>query len=308
MCAVRVYKQCDWSAVRGLVFDMDGTLYRADDELFYRGYAEELALRLRRCEPAVMLAEYERWLRGESLFVGDYLYDFRHRWLVRWGENGPVAALDPRREQPVPAEALARAYRDDAPPSRLLGMGDGWTQLGCAAHCLGLSTRQIVDAYRGFQSRIIADPTRFGIVANSHLAETFALLAQRGYTLALMTMSQGDVVTAVLNALGVRELFHALLEGVRKPEGTPDALRQVSEQCGLALAEWLVVGDNPVNDLAPARELGLPTLLVHRRAERELLDADIQVDTLSEGLELLASNLPPLAERPHVLGSLAPEY
>ncbi|MHB1133019.1 MAG: HAD family hydrolase [Chloroflexota bacterium] len=308
MCAVQVYRQVDWLAVRGLVFDMDGTLYRADDELFYRAYAEQLAIRLKRCGPEAMLKEYDLWLLGESIFSGDYLYDFRHRWLVRWDGDEPVAGLDPRRNQPVSAEALASAYREGAPPSRLLGMGDGWTQLGCAAHCLGLTSRQIVDAYRAFQTEVTADPGAYGIVTNQFLVDTFALLVERGYDLVLMTMSQGEVVAAVLRALGVHGSFHAVLEGVRKPEGTPAALRQASEQCGLALAEWLVVGDNPVNDLGPARQLSLPTVLVHRRADRGDLDTDVQADTLAECLALLSEKLPPLAARARVLGALPPEH
>ncbi|MCL4465520.1 MAG: HAD family hydrolase [Chloroflexi bacterium] len=304
---LRSYRAIPWQRVRGLAFDMDGTLYRADAEVFYRGYVRSLAARLRNGQPLTLLAEYERWLRGDSPFLSEYLYDFRRRWLVRWDDAQPSEGYDPRSGQAVPPEQLAHAYRDGAPPNRLLRMGDGWTQLGCAAHCYGASMKDVIDGYRAFQDDIIADPGACGIAADSLLSRTLRLLSQRGYYLALMTMSQGEVVTAILRALGVGGVFNVLSEGVRKPDGTPAALRSLAEMTGLAVGEWLVVGDNPVNDLAPAKRLGLPTILVHHPSGGEAANTDLYCPALADCLTVLEANLPPLEQHPRILGRLAPE-
>jgi FMN phosphatase YigB (HAD superfamily) len=277
---------------------MDGTLYRADAELFYGGFVRHLAARLKNGRPLTLLAEYERWRRGDSPFLGDYLYDVRRRWLVSWQDSTAVAAYDPRNGRAVDEQTLAWAYRDGPPPSRLIGLGDGWTQLGCAAQCYGASLKDISAAYDSFQEEVIADPPAFGIVADPYLVETLRLLWKRGYLLGLVTMSSGEAVTGKLRALGVADSFHAVLEGVRKPEGSQDALRRLSEMCGTAVANWLVIGDNPLNDLAPARELGLPTILVNQAALHGEMDADVQAGTLGDCLQLLTECLPALAGAP----------
>lgn len=293
--SVRLYRSIDWSAVRGIAFDMDGTLYRADGELFYGGFVRHLAARLKGGRSSTLLAEYERWRRGDSPFLGDFLYDVRRRWLVRWSNAAAVGAYDPRSGREVDELVLVRAYRDGPPPARLIGMGDGWTQLGCAAQCYGASLKDIIAAYNAFQQEVIADPPAFGIVPDILLVETLSLLISRGYVLGLMTMSSGEAVVGKLRAIGVADSFHAVLEGVRKPEGSQDALRHLAQMCGLAVASWLVIGDNPINDLAPARELDLPTILVNQPAPHGEGDADAQADTLADCLLLLADCLPVLA-------------
>lgn len=302
-----MYRAIDWSSVRGIAFDLDGTLYRADGELFYGGFVRHLAARLKNGRPALLLAEYERWRRGDSPFLGDYLYDARRRWLVNWQGSAAVGAFYPYGGRAVDEQVLGRAYRDGSPPARLIRMGDGWTQLGCAAQCYGATLKDIIAAYDAFQEEIIADPSAFGIVADALLAETLRLLRRRGYLIALVTMSSGEAVGGKLRALGVADSFDAIMEGVPKPEGSQDALRRLSEMCCVKVASWLMVGDNPVNDLAPARELGLPTILVNQAAPRAEADTDVQAETLADCLALLTEHLPALAVASATVGGLAPK-
>ena len=119
-------------------------------------------------------------------------------------------------------------------------------------------------------------------------------LRDRGYRLGIIA-NQPLGSEARLAQFGLRDFFDVICasaeEGVSKPD--PEIFRRAISRAGCTPAEAVMIGDRTDNDVAPAKTLGLQTILirqgyggyhvVHTPEE----NPDETVDTLTELLSLL---------------------
>ncbi len=88
---------------------------------------------------------------------------------------------------------------------------------------------------------------------------TLATLRERGLKLGVITNGAGARQRAKIAALGLADLFDAILvsgeEGVRKPDA--EIFDRALARCGVAPHEALFVGDHPVADVRGAHDAGL---------------------------------------------------
>jgi phosphoglycolate phosphatase len=116
--------------------------------------------------------------------------------------------------------------------------------------------------------------------------ETLAALRQQGYRTAICTNKPQRATIAVLEGLGLSELFDGVAGGDRFPVRKPDPghlLGLISELGGRAEASALI-GDNE-NDAAAARAAGIPLVLMrygYARVDPESLAADSLLDHFDE--------------------------
>jgi len=92
---------------------------------------------------------------------------------------------------------------------------------------------------------------------------TLQALAQRGYRLALAANQPapaGDVLAAMAVPFAVIGTSGAW--GVAKPD--PAFFRRLLDELRLPAAAVAYVGDRVDNDIAPAREVGMPSILIRR--------------------------------------------
>jgi putative hydrolase of the HAD superfamily len=78
-----------------------------------------------------------------------------------------------------------------------------------------------------------------------------------GYRLAALTNGNADIVRLGLDAT-FEFALSAFDVGARKP--APDLFQAALRRAGVAPAEMVYVGDDPANDIAPARSLGVHTV------------------------------------------------
>lgn len=104
------------------------------------------------------------------------------------------------------------------------------------------------------------------------------------YPLGLISNFTGNL-ELILMEFGMRSLFDSVTEsfyvGYSKP--APEIFLAALKKQAFPAAECLYVGDNPKNDIIPAKALGLRTALIHRPGEKQECGADYYVETL-EGL------------------------
>ena len=123
--------------------------------------------------------------------------------------------------------------------------------------------------------------------------ETLATLRRQGYRTAICTNKSQRATIAVVEGLGLAELFDGIAGGdrfpVKKPH--PDHLLRLIAELGAEPRASAMIGDNE-NDAAAARAVGLPLVLMrygYSRVDPESLGADALLDHFSE--------LPPALER-----------
>jgi FMN hydrolase / 5-amino-6-(5-phospho-D-ribitylamino)uracil phosphatase len=88
----------------------------------------------------------------------------------------------------------------------------------------------------------------------------------------------------IMAEFGLRPLFHSVTESFYAGAAKPDLsiFRQALATQSCAPGECVYVGDNPVNDIAPAKALGMKAVLIHPPGQRRECGADAYVETLRE--------------------------
>lgn len=114
-------------------------------------------------------------------------------------------------------------------------------------------------------------------------------LAQE-YPLGIISNFTGNL-EIILRDFDLRGFFQHVTEsfyaGASKPE--EKIFLQALGKQGSAPEHCLFVGDNPVNDIAPAKRLGMKTALIHVPGEKRECGADFYLTDLSELASLIRS-------------------
>ena len=124
-------------------------------------------------------------------------------------------------------------------------------------------------------------------------------LSERGYRLGIIA-SQPLGSEKRLARFGLRDYFEVICasaeEGVDKPD--PVLFRRAMTRAGCAPGDAVMIGDRTDNDVAPAKSLGMQTVLIrqgyggHDTIHHEGEIPDVTVDSLAELLPLFPPILP----------------
>lgn len=165
-----------------------------------------------------------------------------------------VRALLAESGRDAPAAAEVRTMIGDG-ARRLVERALAWA--GTPVDDAGLEA-----AYRRFLEIYGAAPCRASRLY-PHVEETLRALAARGVRLGVCTNKPQAPTEAILRTLGVDSLFAAVVGGDAVPRRKPDPahLQAVIDLLSATPTAAVMVGDSR-NDLAPARALGLPCILV----------------------------------------------
>lgn len=172
-------------------------------------------------------------------------------------------------------------------------VGDGARALIRRAHewqGIGLGEAELEALYADFLERYTAAPARLSEVY-AGVPAALEELRGRGVRLGVCTNKPQRPSELLLAALGLRPLLEAVVGGdalpVRKPD--PGHLRATLAALGAAPEEAVMVGDSG-NDLAVARALGVPCVLVsfgYTAVPARELGADRVIDHFLELLPAL---------------------
>jgi len=103
------------------------------------------------------------------------------------------------------------------------------------------------------------------------------------YALSVISNFTGNL-ELIMREFGLRELFGSVTEsyycGFSKPD--PRIFLEALAKHEHRPEECMYVGDNPVNDIAPAKQLGMRVALIHPAGKRRECDADFYVGSLRD--------------------------
>ncbi len=104
----------------------------------------------------------------------------------------------------------------------------------------------------------------------------------RTYPLGIISNFTGNL-ELILEEHGLRPLFHSVTESFYAQSSKPERkiFQLALAKQAHAPAECLYVGDNPVNDIAPAKALGMQAFLIHEKGAKRECGADAYLDDLA---------------------------
>lgn len=267
------------TGVRAIVYDLDGTLYEDTHHFeYYAGLLEQALPPERR---AAFRADFAAAAAGRHALRIGTIYDVRRdRILTILGDR--VQVVQDWSGAPLESSVWERDYRDPVvvDHQQYYNVGDmWWVPAAVAAHhgLPGESGRRAFLATRDW----MAGPD-FQMVPVPGLREAMAGLRARGVVQALATNSPQPDSDALLTKLGLYDLLDHRHYSANKPAGFRPIVAELCERYGLVPPQVLVVGDNYVNEVAPAVALGCRTAYIDAHGTGQGLPCDLRTRSVRE--------------------------
>ncbi len=213
---------------------------------------------------------------------GGTLYDYR---CFARAEAESLLQLARWADVDAPVEAIARAHRD-----AMRRVFDDYRErsfyfhrdlFGDAVRAMLASFGKTADeATLGRYRRLQWDLHARDFALRPGVRETLAELRARGLHLGMVSNIDDDQLEHLLEIAGVRADFHAVLssERARSCKPAPGIFEQALASAGCAASEAIFVGDSLFHDVAGASALGLRSVLIWHRDDRDPPDAEPRPD------------------------------
>jgi FMN phosphatase YigB (HAD superfamily) len=273
--------------IKVIVFDLDGTLY--EDTHHFDYYASRIEEKLAKEKREQFRSDYEAVLSGQHPLKIGSIYDVE-RDLVLAVKDGFVKNACRWDGRELEDEEVRRLYPTQifVNLDNMFSIGDLWWVPSSIGRHYGLKNE---DTYKAFlETREYMMSPNFKMKPINGLAET--LKSIKNYiNLVLMTNSPKPDSEAILVKLSLSDVFHKKIFEAGKPTKTKERFEEIRHIFNVRFEEILSIGDNLLNDIVPARNLGCKTMYINSHQISDSHIADIVVDKLETGLRFIR-NLP----------------
>lgn len=249
------------------IFDLDGTLYEDTDHFDY--YASLLQQNLPTDKQQAFASDYSQMKAGKHPVTIGKAYDV---------ERDAVITIDPMTEKATAvqdwngSEWLPDMVQQVYPNplhfnfEKMIAIGDGWWLPQVTARHYGLTARQVQDCYNKTKEYMVTD--EFQLTKTPGLKDGLIHLG-RQKNLVLVTNSEIDDVTRLLKELDLENLFDDIVPLALKPANTKKHFHSIMSRYGASPGETVSIGDNFINEIAPALALGMKAVYIqpYRREE-----------------------------------------
>lgn len=271
-------------AVRVILYDLDGTIY--NDTRHFELYAREIQSHLPEDVRGDFWADYTAVVEGKhpALRVGTF-YDV-DRDLVLHTRGGRVERALHWEGNEVPPVVREQLYPGVIEPDhvKLMNAGDLWWIPSAISAHYGGEAEKHEQAF--MRIREIMSQPDFRVEAIPELKETIEGLKGKVVQVLATNSPQPDS-EAILAKVGLLGAFDRMFFRSNKPVGLKQIFTEVAEEHNVPLAAILSVGDNLVNEIAPARAMGCQTVFIDPHGVGEPDDADLVVPAMSHLIPVL---------------------
>ncbi|RXI98367.1 HAD family hydrolase [Anaerobacillus alkaliphilus] len=240
------------------VFDLDGTLYEGTDHFDY--YAERLLLDVAEENKEAFRIDYEKMKTGDHPVKIGKAYDV---------ERDMVLTLDPFTLKVVKAENWAGEELSEEKKNELysgllafnfetmIAIGDGWWLPFVAAKHYGV--QKCYPRYVETKEYMVTEQFQLEQIPGvrqglEKLKETKKIV--------LVTNSDIDDVGRLLKELNLDGIFEHIVTSAQKPSRTVEIFKQIIEQYEVKPEEVVSIGDNFINEIAPALQMGMSAIYI----------------------------------------------
>lgn len=250
----------DLSRIQVIVYDLDGTIY--DDTRHFELYAKEIQSHLPVQAQGPFWDDYNAVLSGQhpALRIGTFYDVARDLVLEIKGGNRVVRALhwDGSQLPPLVAREL---YQDPVETDHrtILNVGDlWWVPSAISTHYGGLADNHAASFLR---IRDVMSAPDFEVSSIPGLDHAINRLHGRVIQILATNSPQPDS-EAILAKVGLLGQFDQMYFTCNKPAGLKRIFREIADQRGVPLSAILSVGDNLINEIAPAQSMGCQTIFI----------------------------------------------
>ncbi|WP_102349779.1 HAD family hydrolase [Bacillus sp. Marseille-P3661] len=269
--------------VSTIIFDLDGTLY--EDTHHFDYFAKKMAQKLPIDLQNDFMTDYSASLNGQHPLQIGRIYDVQ-RDLILVHENQEITAAFKWDGTVVPDETIKQYYpqKVQLDLTSMISVGDLWWVPSSIAYHYKLDSKQGREAFLETREYMMSDA--FQMTPIPGLKE----LLEDLYTdinLVLFTNSPETDSEAILAKLGLSQYFHKKIFEGKKPVHTKSWFNEIKEWFTADYHEMLSVGDNWINEIQPANELGCKTISIDAHEIGSHLKADYKVTKMSEAITIL---------------------
>jgi len=249
------------------VFDLDGTLYEDTGHFDY--YADCLAEELDDRSKEKFFKDLKASRRGEHVLQLGRVYDREKDLILEITPAGEVKKAWNWQGEALSSSVLAEHYPEPVNCNMhdMIYLGDGWwPPAACAYHYGAVSTERCYQQTKDW----LAENDDF-LTPLPGLESTLSQLAEVR-ELILATNSEAQDTDRLLDLLNLQGIFTERYTSCNKPADSRQLFQKIIAKYEISPEEMLSIGDNYLNDIAPARELGCQTVLLDPRevfADRE---------------------------------------
>lgn len=243
-----------------LIFDLDGTLYEDTDHFDY--YCRLMQQRVTDDKKQAFWNTYENMKKGTHPVAIGKVYDIK---------NDTSVTVDPMTLQVTkvisfdgeewPEKRIKREYAGELVYDfeRLIAIGDGWWLPYATAMHFGLKQSDTWECYNATKEYMVTD--QFHLTKTPGLKEGLISLKEEK-KLVLLTNSEREDVKRLLKELELEGIFHALFTEGQKPLKTKEKIHTILDEFGVQPHEAVSIGDNFINEIAPALLMGLKAIYI----------------------------------------------
>jgi FMN phosphatase YigB (HAD superfamily) len=243
-----------------VIFDLDGTLYEDTDHFDY--YAELLKEKVTGADREDFAKDYEKMKKGIHPVTIGKAYDVN---------RDSILTLDP-----ISLDVVEVLNWDGSPWSEdkfestysdgltfdfetMIAVGDGWWLPFVTAKHYGVTGEETYNCYTRTKDFMVTEA--FQLTKTPGLKEGLKSLKEQTQ-IVLVTNSEADDVGRLLKELELDSLFEEIIPLAQKPVQTKRIFVELMEKYNVKPEKTLAIGDNFINEIAPALSLGMKTLYI----------------------------------------------
>lgn len=240
------------------IFDLDGTLYEDTNHFSY--YAEQLKGELPESKWAAFEQEYERIIAGNHIITIGKVYDVvRDQVLKIDSSTMQVVQAWTWGGQPLQREQITFDYPNPITCDfeTMIAIGDGWWLPNACAKHFG-----VVDTYSAYErTKEYMASDKFQLTRIPNLRQALLHVKEKK-KICLLTNSEQTDVQRLLNRLDLEGIFDEVITEGKKPQNTTKHFLELMDKHQLQPEQCLSIGDNFINEIAPAIRLGMETIFI----------------------------------------------
>lgn len=275
--------------VKGLLFDLDETLYFIPSGRQFKRYGENLAVFLPPEKKSSYLKALEEAWSGKSPFQVGRSLDPNTRWILDFDDSWKLSRVYSLEGKEIAGKEWQKIYPKGTHEKEipdLIHIASGWGIPSALGRLRGLGREHYRKAYLATRSEMMKNPEDFPMVHPGELQTFFGFLAKKVYPLAVATNSDSEDAHHILERLQIKEYFHRIESQAKKPVNSKILLQKIARAFGIDYPGLLVIGDSVYNDLREAKLLGAQTVLIERFPGQPLGTVDVRVWNLAGLMEL----------------------
>lgn len=272
------------SAIKAVVFDLDGTLY--EDIHHFDFFAKKLEGYLPHEKKSLFINDYNLSLNDNHPLRVGRIYDVERDFVLVQKNNRIAEAYKWNGEQ-ISNETVSRLYPDELSCDfqTLLNCGDiWWVLISLAAH-YGLEGELSHEAF--LKTREYMMSKEFEMVPIPGLKNLLETLQKNNIKNIVLTNSPEPDSEAILKKLNIDDLFTKKIFNGNKPISTTKWIEEIKAQFKIDYDEILSVGDNWINEISPVGRLGCKTIYLDAHEIGGETPANYIVTRLSEAFPII---------------------